>query len=286
MLLRKVRAAGHESVGVGFGGSGLRRWDLDQDEIWLTNMGLKLKRAFTLIELLVVIGTIAILTALLLPTLSRSKQSAHSTACKNNLRQLGIALVLYANDSGFYPSLHHLDQSINPFVTYGWMAQLLPFVSHNTVVFKCPSAPPEFAWPTNISSRGYVFPYNIGPDVKFSYGFNGWGVAAVSGLGLGENPDNRVSTTRVKNPADMIAVGDSAGDGSQDGWITFHRFQAILVAPPGTRHNNGANIVFVDGHVEWQKQARWIALTDVAARRWNNDNQPHSNLWISGGGSK
>jgi prepilin-type N-terminal cleavage/methylation domain-containing protein len=65
--------------------------------------------AFTLIELLVVFAIIAILAAMLLPALGKAKAQAHSTACKNHLHQMGLALGMYLGDFGAYPYYFEAD---------------------------------------------------------------------------------------------------------------------------------------------------------------------------------
>src|SRR5262245_45527629 len=81
---------------------------------------------FTLIELLVVIAVIGILASILIPSLKRAKASAMSAACKNNLRQIGVALRLYVDDFSKYP-IYGLDYytNDNKYVILSWDSYFL-----------------------------------------------------------------------------------------------------------------------------------------------------------------
>src|SRR5450755_2087492 len=87
--------------------------------------------AFTLIELLVVIAIIAILAAMLLPTLARAKEAGKRISCLNNLRQLGIAMKLYGNDSG--------DQYPRRASKNRWPQQMFDSYGRNVKMLLCPT---------------------------------------------------------------------------------------------------------------------------------------------------
>jgi prepilin-type N-terminal cleavage/methylation domain-containing protein/prepilin-type processing-associated H-X9-DG protein len=98
----------------------------------------RIQIAFTLVELLVVIAVIAILAALLLPVIARSKEHGRSTACLSNLRQLGIALQLYVQDNeNKMPVMQDALVGVPP--TNGTMDGVLSNYLGNVRVLFCPS---------------------------------------------------------------------------------------------------------------------------------------------------
>ena len=94
------------------------------------------RKAFTLIELLVVIAIIAILAAILFPVFARAREQARRTSCLSNLKQIGLACHMYADD---YDELFPVDNHIcNPHLRL--LGQIMPYVK-NFQIFYCPSAP-------------------------------------------------------------------------------------------------------------------------------------------------
>jgi prepilin-type N-terminal cleavage/methylation domain-containing protein/prepilin-type processing-associated H-X9-DG protein len=244
----------------------------------------RLTPAFTLIELLVVIAIIAILAAMLLPALAKAKARAKQTACLNNLRQAGIATIIYVTDHQKYPGCLWLNAGFY----YVWPVRLFSVMGTNRAVFYCPAANPNSAWDTNLNRgpnglgattpSGTFDPYGISSSSRFSLGYNDWGLKppGPAQLGLGGDVNvagvGEVKDAQVRHPADMIMLGDSKPDGSFDGNID----PANPLEWPSNRHNRRTNLMYCDGHAEASKRGDVInPNSDVWRRRWNNDNQPH-----------
>jgi prepilin-type N-terminal cleavage/methylation domain-containing protein/prepilin-type processing-associated H-X9-DG protein len=197
-----------------------------------------LRNGFTLIELLVVIAVIAILAGLLLPAISKAKQKAKATACINNLKQIGVAAQMYAED---FESLLQLDAIIpDPNVTWGTIL----FTNLNLGqrdVFVCPAYKPfRFENWQNI--------YGIRRDPPTNC------VRGPAGVFF------RVDC--ISNPTEYLLVADTTSQGVA-GWTARNCY--VFRAGGATknvhaRHSGRANGLFLDAHVEACNQPRLEAL--------------------------
>jgi prepilin-type N-terminal cleavage/methylation domain-containing protein/prepilin-type processing-associated H-X9-DG protein len=112
----------------------------------------KLNKGFTLIELLVVIAIIALLLAILMPALSRAKEQAQATRCMANLKQIGVAMHLYANDYDYKVPRAELRPGVAVYtgIDMRWPVLFMPYVGgisnkvenyYELKIFDCPSYP-------------------------------------------------------------------------------------------------------------------------------------------------
>lgn len=258
---------------------------------------------FTLVELLVVIGIIALLIAILLPSLSKARKQALSVSCSSNLRQMGQALVFYTNEYKHFPAC----QVLRGGTAYAvWPSRLRKALgmgpSNGNNIFWCPAQEAGFQWQQRTGTgAGYAadsdsgYGYEPGEfmlnvfTVPFSYGYNDWGggnaqgpsVAVDRQYGLGGDITDaagaarELKASRVKVASEMIAIADNTADGVWDYNIDpFNKNEY-----PGKIHNNGANVLFCDGHVEWFAQGTLVEFaspqTYPVARMWNNDHKIH-----------
>jgi len=236
-----------------------------------TAMSTKAKRerkgAFTLIELLVVIAIIAILAAMLLPALARAKENGKKMHCMSNLHQMGLSLLLYADDSGGI-----IPRGNEP-LWYQVLAPNLGVRDTNSFrkvrIYTCPSYPDKRQLICYVVNSWQFY----GPTDMVGFELNGL---------------SKIS--RIKKPVDTVYfaeneygswrpiftdLGVTISDELNDVWAPEH----LPYAPNGVtvnperrvalaRHGKGSSLLFFDGHSAWKK-AKQIVVDDWREeKRW------------------
>jgi len=203
-------------------------------------------RGFTLIELLVVIAIIALLMAILLPSLNRARDQGKAVTCRSNLKQIGLALTLYAEDnSGKFPRNGGV-----------WILKFMPYIGgqgdkdqdyREMGVYNCPKYPNK--------------------EQTLDYVINSWKDSASEYIGFSPVSDFRQPSLKIfladnEDGSWRAIIREQTGLGGSRGEFDVWNPRHLPTGPDSerrvahARHRDGCNGAFLDGHSDWVQAAK------------------------------
>jgi len=220
---------------------------------------LRANHGFTLIELLVVIAIIALLAAILFPVFARARENARKTSCQSNEKQIGLGFAQYAQDydEQFPRNIIRgvssgVGSQFGPWsdTVIGWHEATYPYVK-SAQLYRCPSGgrPPAPPGADTNAHGGIQYTYNrrIGGDQNGN-----------SGLQSLSDFEFVANTFLVTEAGNQIEDGSVSADNGLEWGCTGDHVKRLTGSGCGTpsvgplrRHLDGANYLYVDGHVKW-----------------------------------